>query len=195
MGEAVNGRERLGFFVAQGMLRAIPTRWQLLAGAVVMLPFVLNETPVERATNRRTLLGQLPLRVPLQALYCPAQLLVGTGLSASTQTVVRHLISAFHDDAMITYDLQLLQTHPGGLAALEQAAGEVAAGRRRGSWLLAQLVGGGGYHAHLGELAIAARAFRYPEACADPRFSSLVGFAEFCLTLPDWPAAEFYGFQ
>jgi hypothetical protein len=190
-----NEAARLAFFVERGMLRAIPSRWQLRAGCLVMLPFVLNETAVERQTNRRTLLGQVPLRVPLQLLYCPSQARVGTGLSASCQSIVRHLLSAFHDDAVITYDLQLLQTHEGGLEQLAHAADAVATCRHPLWWPLSQVVGGLGYHAHLVDLATQARSFRYPTVCADPRFSSLVGFAEFCLTLPDWPPSGFYGFD
>lgn len=190
-----NGRERLGYFIERGMLRALPSNWQLTVGAAVMLPFVLNETPVERDRNRRTLLGQVPVRVPLQLLYCPGHALVGTGLSASLSTLVRHLVSAFHDDAVIAYDLQLLQTHAGGLEALARAAADIASGRDPLAWPLTQVVGGAGYHAHLVELAAEAAEFRYPQPEADPRFSSLVGFAAFCLTLPDWPGPGFYGFD
>lgn len=190
-----NGRERLAFFVERGLLRSIPSRWQLGVGAAIMLPFVLNETPAERERNRRTLLGQVPVRVPLQLLYCPGQALVGTGLSASLSTLVRHVVSAFHDDAVIAYDLQLLQTHPGGLEALAAAAQRIAAGRDPLAWPLTQIVGGPGYHERLVELAAEAAEFRYPDIVADPRFSSLVGFAEFCLTLPDWPEKDFYDFD
>ena len=189
------GPARLQFFVDRGMLRAIPSRWQLRAGCVVMLPFVLNETEVERRTNRRTLLGQVPLRVPLQILFSPAQAIVGTGLDERCDAIVRHLLSSFHDDAVITYDLQLLQTHPNGLQRLAEAAESVATGRHLLAWPLTQMVGGPGYHAHLIELAAAACEYRYPQECADPRFSSLVGFAEYCLTLPDWPGDGFYGFD
>jgi hypothetical protein len=96
---------------------------------------------------------------------------------------------------MLTYDLQLLQTHRGGLEELARRAREVEAGRGLVAKFLKGLVGGEGYHARVAELAEAALRFEYVENASDARFASIVGFGKFCLTLPNWPDAGFYGFD
>jgi hypothetical protein len=187
---------RFRHFVNRGMLEAVPTAWQMAMGSLIMLPVLYSESPRERVMSRRTLLGQVPLRAPLQALFCPQQALSSTGLLTPRDAIVRHVISVYHEEPALTYDLQLLESHPGGLDALEREAWAVAQGRRRWSRLLTQLVGGAGYHARVAELAAAARRSEYPDtAPLDPRFASVVGFGRFCLGLPDWPPLDFYGFD
>jgi hypothetical protein len=189
-----SARERLQFFVDQGLLDAVPTSWQIAAGTIVMLPVVLGETPRGRAMSRRTILGQIPLRAPLQMFYCPPQAVVGSGLTASRETVVRHVLSVYHEDGMLTYDLQLVQSHPGGLDDLERRARAVVAGRGLLSRFLTSLVGGPGYHARVVELCVAARRFEYAVSPSlDARFATLTGFANFCRTLPTFPGLSFYG--
>ncbi|HEU4405824.1 MAG TPA: hypothetical protein VFS43_11210 [Polyangiaceae bacterium] len=186
---------RLSFFVARGELERAPTRWQLFAGWLAMLPVTLGESPRERAVSRRTWLGQVPIRAPLQALYCPRQAWVDTGLAAPADAIVKHLVSVFHEDAFLGYDLQLLASEPGGLDLLEREAERHARGRGLVSRGLRSMVGDPGYHARLAEHARRAMASAYPASDLDPRFASLVGFARFCLTLPAWPELSFYGFD
>jgi hypothetical protein len=189
-------RVRLQYFVDHGLLEAVPDSWQIAAGTLVMLPVVLNETPRGRVMSRRTVLGQIPVRVPLQMLYCPQQALVGSGLLATRETVVRHVLSVYHEDAMVTYDLQLAQTHPGGLDELERRAAAVARGHDLTSKLLRGLVGGRGYHERIVELCRMARHFEYVlNPNVDQRFATLLGFARFCRTLPTFPNLGFYGFD
>lgn len=189
-------QERLGFFVRHGSLQRIPTPWQVKVGWAAMLPVTLSESDRERERSRRTFLGQVPIRAPLQVLYSPRQLLVDTGISGQPRHIVRHLLSVYHEDAFLGYDLQLLQSHPDGLALLREEALKVVEGRTRWAPLLRELVGWPGYHARLVELARDAEHFRYPDPLdVDPRFATLVGFARFCDTLPAWPAREFYGFD
>jgi hypothetical protein len=172
---------RFAFFAAQGLLEAVPHPAQVKAATLEMLPFAFNETPIEHAANRQSLWGHIPLRVPLQLLYCPQQVIVWNGLLASPHVLIKHLLSSFHEDGVIAYDLQLLQSYPGGLEALERAAEEVASGEDPLAPMLSAIAGG--YHAHLAELARAARRFEYPPDL-HPRFSSLVGFGRYCLQLP-----------
>lgn len=179
--QASGWEPRFAFFVAQGLLEAVPHPSQVKAATLEMLPFAFNETPIEQAANRRSLWGYIPLRVPLQLLYCPQQAIVWNGLLASPHVLIKHLLSSFHEDGVIAYDLQLLQSYPGGLEALERAAEEVASGEDPLSPMLLAIAGG--YHAHLAELARAARRFEYPPDL-HPRFSSLVGFGRYCLQLP-----------
>ncbi len=188
--------QRLGFFVRRGLLRAVPSPWQVRIGWLAMLPITLSESERERARSRSTWLGQIPIRVPLQVLYSPAQALADTGLHQPPERIVKHLLSVYHEDAFLGYDLQLLQSHEHGLALLEARAGAVATGHDVLSRGLRALTAWPGYHAGLVDLARRARSGEYPDALdLDPRFVTLVGFAKFCLDLPDWPPRGFYGFD
>jgi hypothetical protein len=187
---------RMGFFVRHGRLDRLPSPWQVKVGWMAMLPITLSESQRERERSRRTWMGQIPIRVPLQVLYSPRQLIADTGLSQRPGQLVRHLLSVYHEDAFLGYDLQLLHSHPGGLALLRQEAGRVVAGTTPWTPFLRRLVGWPAYHRRLIELAKAAEDFQYPDPLdLDPRFASLVGFATFCCTMPDWPERSFYGFD
>jgi hypothetical protein len=190
-----SARERLRFFVDNDLLPEVPSTWQIVAGSVASLPVVLGETAGGRANSRRTLLGQIPLRVPLQTLFAPGQAFSVHGLLCSESTVRRHILSVFHEDEMVVYDLQLLQTFPGGLDRLEAEARETATSRSLRARLLRNVVGGAGYHARVAALCEPARSLHYPACSIDPRFGSLVGFMRYCLTMPDWPDPSFYGFD
>jgi hypothetical protein len=188
--------DRLGFFVGHGLLDALPSPWQVRVGWAAMLPISLSESERERARSRRTWAGQIPIRVPLQLLYSPRQLRLDTGLRIPAAAIVRHLVCVHHEDAFLAYDLQLLHSHPGGLERLTDAAARIVDGRDPLAPGLRQLVGGPGYHERQIPLAAAAARFEYPDPLdLDPRFCSLLGFARFCLSLPDWPAPGFYGFD
>lgn len=161
-----------------------------------MLPITFSESDRERARSRRTWLGQVPVRAPLQVLYAPHQAFTATGIMQSPAEIVRHLLCVYHEDAFLPYDLQLLHSHAGGLALLRSEAARVDRGEARFSRYLKKMVGFPGYHAGLVELAEKAERFEYPDPLdLDRRFVSLVGFARFCLALPDWPPRSFYGFE
>jgi hypothetical protein len=187
---------RIDFFVQRGALARAPSAWQVRVGWLVGLPVYLSESERERRASRRTWLGQVPVRAPLQVLYSPRHLLLATGLSLPSRAIVRHLVSVYHEDAFLGYDLQLLHSAPGGLDLLEAEATRVVTGANRLAPVLRRLVGGDGYHARLVAHAAAARDSVYPDPLdIDPRFASLVGFLQFCGDLPDWPARGFYGFD
>ncbi|MFK7986909.1 MAG: hypothetical protein AB8I08_12870 [Sandaracinaceae bacterium] len=189
-------RARLGPFVEAGQIEALPSPWQVRAAGFVMLPITLSETERERRLSRRTLRGQIPIRVPLQLLFNPRQIWPDTGIGQPLHGVVRHLLSVFHEPAFLGYDLQLLASHPGGLTRLAEEARAVAKGDRRGASWLTAMVGGAGYHSSLCDAAVEAMEGRLPDPLdVDPRFATLLGFTRFCLTLPDWPASSFYGFD
>lgn len=178
------------------MLERLPSPWQVRVGWAAMLPITLSESEHERARSRRTLAGQIPIRVPLQLLYSPRQVFSDTGLSLAARHVVRHLLCVYHEDAFLGYDLQLLQSHDDGLELLAREAKRVVDGQNPLSPILRRVVGWPGYHARLIELAAAAREFDYPDPLdLDRRFCTLIGFARFCCTLPDWPGRGFYGFD
>lgn len=188
--------ERLGFFMRHGYIDRLPTPWQVAVGWVVMLPITLSESDRERERSRHTLMGQIPVRVPLQILYNPRQLIVDTGITQEPEYIVRHVISVYHEDAFLGYDLQLLQSHPRGLEILREEARKVVEGRTIWSSYLRKLVGWPGYHEGLIRLADAAERFEYPDPLdLDQRFTSLVGFSKYCCSLPTWPEDGFYDFE
>jgi hypothetical protein len=188
--------DRIGWFVRAGRLERVPTPWQVRMGTAVMMPITFSESERERARSRSTLAGQVPIRVPLQVLYAPRQVLSSSGLELRARDIVRHLLCVYHEDAFLGYDLQLLESHVGGLELLEREAARVVDRRNALTPLLERVVGWPGYHARLVELAMRARAGEYPDPLdLDPRFCTLLGFARFCCSLPDWPAREFYWFQ
>jgi hypothetical protein len=116
MNAATAIEERLGFFVKAGHLEELPTPWQVKVGWLAMLPITLSESERERARSRSTVMGQGRIRVPLQILYNPRQIAPDTGILQRPEQIVRHLLSVYHEDAFLGYDLQLLQSHPDGLA-------------------------------------------------------------------------------
>jgi len=196
MGTEQSIQERIGFFVKHGYLDRLPSSWQLKVGWLAMLPVTLSESDRERERSRSTLMGQIPIRVPLQILYNPRQFITDTGLTQRPEHIVRHVLSVYHEDAFLGYDLQLLQSHPEGLALLREEAAKVVEGKTRWASYLRKLVGWPGYHEGLLRLAEAAERFEYPDPLdIDPRFASLVAFSKFCCTMPDWPPSGFYGFE
>ncbi len=187
---------RMAWLVEKGWLEHLPSPWQVKVGWMAMLPVTLSESDRERESSRQTLLGQIPLRVPLQILYCPRQFIADTGLTLTPRQLVRHVLSVYHEDAFLGYDLQLLQSHSGGLELLAQEASRVVRGSTRWAPLLRRLVGEEGYHANLISLAEKAHAHQYPDTLdLDTRFVTLLGFARFCISMPDWPGPGFYGFD
>jgi hypothetical protein len=187
---------RLGWFVRAGRLERVPSPWQVRIGTAVMLPITLSESQRERQRSRSTFAGQVPVRVPLQLLYSPRQLLTTNGLELRARDVVRHLLCVYHEEAFLGYDLQLLESHEGGLELLEREAAAVVEGRNRLAPMLRRVVGWPGYHETLVELAARVRVGEYPDSLdLDPRFCTLLGFARFCCSLPDWPSREFYWFE
>jgi hypothetical protein len=188
--------DRIGWFVRAGRLERVPTPWQVRMGTAVMMPITFSESERERARSRSTLAGQVPIRVPLQVLYAPRQVLSSSGLELRARDIVRHLLCVYHEDAFLGYDLQLLESHVGGLELLEREAAGVVDRSNALTPLLERVVGWPGYHARLVELARQARDGEYPDPLdLDPRFCTLLGFAQFCCSLPDWPGREFYWFQ
>ena len=151
--------DRLGFFRKNGYLDDLPTSWQVRVGTLAMLPVSLSESERERERSRQTWLGQVPIRVPLQVAYCPAQFFADSGLTMKPQYIVKHLLSVYHEDAFIGYDLQLLHSHRGGLELLQKEAQRVVQGENRYATILRRLVGYPTYHEGLIELATKAQHF------------------------------------
>ena len=180
-------RRRLGPFVARGILEAVPTRFQVLQGEFEMWPAVLSTEVTSEEFYRRGL-GHPWLRQPLIFSQIGLDhLRIGTGLRSSLQSVISHLHFTYHR-GFPAWDLQVAQTHTGGLAELRSRTEELIAGRTRRAQLHRALIrriliDPDAYHQQfLGEDGWICRAerFEYPLAAdvgsLPEQYYSVVGF-------------------
>lgn len=137
-------QERVAVFVDAGLLDRVPTRVQVLQGELDMWSTVLSTDVTDEARYQGATLGHPWLRQPLIfAEIGLDHLRVGTGLGSRRASVCAHLCFTWHR-GMPVWDLQVLQTHPGGLDALEAridglltpATRADARARRRLGWIL-----------------------------------------------------------
>jgi hypothetical protein len=182
---------RLRVFTDAGLLRRIPTPWQLRQGDWEMTPYVMSTDATTETGYTR--LGHPILRQPIILREVGRDhFATGSGLGVKLESLCAHLQLTFHQ-GMPVFDLQLVQTHPEGLlhlrAALEDmAAGTTPLGRRRQRIAKRILLDADGYIGRfLGADGWLARAERldYPMpdeegAAFPPEFYSLVGFLNYC---------------
>lgn len=188
---------RLAVFVDAGLLACVPTRWQLLQAEIEMTPYVIS-TDATSEEGYRDHLASHPLVRQLRILAHVGRdhLRTGSALGAKLESICAHLILTFHR-GMPVFDLQVIQTHAGGLARLtaaieETLAGSTPLGRRRWQLTEALLRDPRGYLAQfLGDDGFIARAarFDYPPPVNEgskfpPEFFSLVELARYAATFP-----------
>lgn len=184
---------RLQIFVDAGLLARVPTRWQLLQGEIEMTPYVVS-TDATAEEGYRDHLASHPLvrQVRIFAHVGKDHLRTGSALGAKLDSVCAHLILTFHR-GMPVFDLQVIQTHDGGLehlrGAIQEALDEsTPRGKRRRAIANALLLDPVAYlEQFLGDDGFIARAarFDYPgptdEGSRFPReFWSLVDLAAYC---------------
>jgi hypothetical protein len=183
---------RLQPFVQAGLLPALPTWWQLRQGELEMIPFVLSSDATDES-RYAPWLGHPWIRQPIILWQVGRDhLRAGSGLGTSLSSLCKHL-HLTHHLGMPVYDLQLVQTHAGGLDRLERETVAVLAGseswarrRRRVVGLLLQdppeylerFLGADGWIAR-------ARRFEYPAPTDEgspfpPEFYSLASFCGYC---------------
>jgi len=185
-------RVRLRPFLERGLIRGVPTVWQLIQGQIEMAPYVVMPDRGDRLRYAGAPFGHPLLRQPLLLGEIGVDhLRVGHGLAARLESQLKHLAFVSHE-GMPTYDLQVLQTHPDGLESLRLLFTEIDAGAtsiRRRQRRLADLIipDAASYRARFtapgGYIDRAAR-FDYPAPDADflrPEFSSLTSFIDYCL--------------
>ena len=188
---SVDLASRLRIFTDAGLLRRIPTPWQLRQGEWEMTPYVMSTDATDEAGYTR--LGHPVLR---QAIIFREigldHLATGSALGVKLESLCTHLELTYHQ-GMPVFDLQLVQTHPNGIERLrasleEMVAGTTPLGRRRRRIASAILRDPEPYFGRfLGADGWLARAERFDYATpaeagsAFPReFFSLVGFLDYC---------------
>lgn len=190
-------RARLAPFLERGLVRAVPTRGQLMQGSIEMAPYVLSPDVTSESSYRPHIWAHPIVRqLSLVQHIGLDHFNVGSGLSVSLDSVCKHLILTWHA-GMPTYDLQIVQTHPRGLdrlrsefeGVLEPTTPQTRALRRLTERLFPDP--GAYFHRFLssgGWIERAAR-FDYPKASKEAanmpeEFYSLVGFVDHCAKLP-----------
>lgn len=190
---------RLAPFVEAGLVRRIPTTAQVKQGEMEMLPYVISADATDEIHYVGTPLGHPIARQPvIFALIGLDHLELGTGLAAKLDSVIRHTHFTYHQ-GMPVWDLQVIQTHPGGLAKLRAETEALLAPttplHRARRMLLGLILADPEPYLRLflGDDGYIARAerFDYPrpsdESAAFPdEFFSLVDFVNYCAdTFPE----------
>lgn len=110
---------RLSPFTDTGLLPDVPNSWQILQGSFEMAPYVVLPDEDDSERYGTSLLGHPLLRTPIVLAYIGLDHFhVGSGLRAAPRSIIRHLCIVHHQ-VMPDYDLQLLQTHEGGIERLK----------------------------------------------------------------------------
>jgi hypothetical protein len=182
-------RDRLRVFTDAGILGAVPTRWQLLQAEIEMTPYVLSTDATAEEGYRRDVLAHPLVRQALILAHVGRDhLRTGCALGAHLESLCAHLILTFHR-GMPVFDLQVIQTHPGGLDRLAAAIDETrtaatALGRRRAAIARRLFRDPEAYFAQFADWIARAARFDYPHSTDEgsafpPEFFGLVPLAEY----------------
>ena len=118
---------RVACFREVGLLAARPTWWQLRQAEIEMTPWVVSTDVTAEEAYEGAPLGHPWVRQPLILAHVgPDHLRTGSGLGARLPSICRHLELTYHR-GMPVFDLQVVQTHPGGLDALRASLEELRA--------------------------------------------------------------------
>ena len=192
---SVTPKSRLAVFVNAGLIKRVPTPWQLFLGQLEMAPYVFLPDDTDRIRYQGTRFGHPLARTPIVLWNVGLDhFRVGSGLGAKPASVYRHLNFVYHH-GMPAYDLQLAQTIPNGLEALrlcteEIERGATKAGRRQRRWIDRVVPNAAEYrHRFLrkGGWIDQAANLDYPRDSQIPtfqrqEFTSLARFANYCAT-------------
>lgn len=190
---------RLRVFQEAGLVPHVPNTWQLLQGQLEMAPYVALPDGGDQERYAGTLLGHPLLRTPLVFFEIgPDHFRIGHGLGLQAESLFKHLAIVYHE-GMPSYDLQLAQTIPGGLARLRNYLEEIDSGatwerRRQRARIDLVVPNAADYRRQFleqGGWIDRAEAFDYPEE-VEPflrvEFTSLVNFVNYChRTYPESP--------
>jgi hypothetical protein len=185
--------KRFQVFTDADMLDEAPSAFQLLQGSVEMLPYVTSTDATAERHYRGAPFAHSLLRQPL--IFSKVgidHLRTGSALGAKLGSLIKHLLYTYHE-GMPVFDLQLIQTHHGGLERLEREIhsllGDGRESRKHHRFVSLFLPKAKDYYEHFvgqGGWIERARAFDYAssegeEGSSFPsEFFSLLGFADHC---------------
>lgn len=127
-----------------GYVETVPTRLQLLVGSVDMLRFWIVPAAEDYYEAQGIDFG---FHQVLRFLDEPASLVDPTGFLSTADNIIGHLMQVVH--ANPAYDLQLLESHEGGLEELERQVEQMLAGTHPRTRSIGAIVEDPGYHARL----------------------------------------------
>lgn len=197
-----NLAQRLAVFRDAGLIQTIPTEWQLFLGQLEMAPYVVMPDAGDDGRYAGAPLGHPLLRTPLVFSQIGWEhLRVGHGLHSSLVAILLHVAYVFHE-GMPSFDLQLVQSHPGGLLALRRFLTDLdgsddAFFRRHRKLIDLVVPNAAAYRAAFvvdGGFIDRAEAFDYPTATdvaefLRPEFTDLCRFVTYCAeTFPAKPS-------
>lgn len=127
-----------------GHLERVPTRLQLVVGSVDMIRFWINPAAADyyRQQGIDYTFHQL-----LRILDEPASMVDPTGFLSTADNIIGHVMQVVH--ANPAYDLQLLESHEGGLDELERQVEAMIAGTHPRAASIGAIVEEPDYHERL----------------------------------------------
>jgi len=189
--------DRLERLVELGYIERVPSRLQLVVGSVDMLRFWISPAAEDYYAAQGIDFG---LHQILRVLDDPSSMVDPTGFLSTRDNIIGHLMQVVH--ANPCYDLQLLESHAGGLEELEAQIEAMLDGTHPRAESIGAIVEEADYHARLLEYVRAYR--RDPDVGAplrenianDPRwqrlertFGTVHGAMRYFANLPDTPLA------
>ncbi len=191
-------REHLARLVSRGVIAGAPNLWQVELGVLRMWHRVFfrsgsigtSSEPVRPGTRAR-LLHFRPLRFPFLVAHRAVAPLDHSGLVQPTARLINHLLTAHHDAAQFTYDLEILRGTDGALADARARVAAVVAGTAPRSELIKDLCVHVGYHERLLAAIDAVLAGRplVSRVEADDPDISFQAFIRWCSAQPTTPRA------
>jgi hypothetical protein len=135
---------RLRRLVALGYVTTPPTRLQLVVGSVDMLRFWISPAAADYYRSKGIDFGFHQI---LRVLDDPASMVDPTGFLSSVDVIVGHVLQVVHGNP--AYDLQLLESHEGGLEELERQTRAMIEGTHPRQASIGAIVEDPAYHARL----------------------------------------------
>ena len=127
-----------------GYVDAVPTRLQLVVGSADMLRFWIVPAAEDYYDSHGI---DFNFHQVLRFLDEPASLVDPTGFLSTVDNIIGHLMQVVH--ANPAYDLQLLESHEGGLEELERQVEQMIAGTHPRTRSIGAIVEDPGYHERL----------------------------------------------
>lgn len=137
-------RARLARLEALGHVPRVPTRIQLAVGSIDMLRFWISPAAADYYAQQGIGYG---LHQVLRFLDDPLSLTDPLGFLSARDTIIGHLMQVVHANPV--YDLQLLESFPDGLDALEEQLEQMLAGTHPRAASIGAIVEEPDYHARL----------------------------------------------
>lgn len=157
-----------------GHIERIPTRMQLVVGSIDMLRFWISPAAADYYAQRGI---DYTFHQVLRFLDDPSSMVDPTGFLSTRDNIIGHLMQVVH--ANPAYDLQLLESHEGGLEELERQIEAMIAGTHPRAASIGAVVEEAGYHARLLGFVREYRLHRDADApirdniAADPRWREI----------------------